>query len=96
METREILKNRQRDYGNFKELSEISQGLKKMSSPYIVKMNDDFKKEAISMILHKISRLLNGNHNKIDTWQDISGYAELVVNELKKTKVENERSKRNN
>ncbi|RUO17092.1 hypothetical protein EJK55_1172 [Moraxella catarrhalis] len=34
------------------------------------------------MIAHKISRLIAGDSYFIDTWRDIAGYAQLVVNEL--------------
>lgn len=40
-------------------------------------------KEALDMIVHKIGRILNGNPNYIDSFRDIAGYAELVVNYLK-------------
>ena len=32
----------------------------------------------LSMILHKIARILNRGHNHSDTWHDIAGYATLV------------------
>jgi hypothetical protein len=31
------------------------------------------------MIQHKISRILNGNPNHIDSWADIAGYAHIVA-----------------
>ena len=37
------------------------------------------------MIMHKISRILNGDPNYVESWRDISGYAELVVKELGET-----------
>lgn len=41
------------------------------------------KKEALEMIVHKIARILNGDPNHKDSWQDIVGYAELVNKGLK-------------
>jgi len=41
------------------------------------------QKEAADMILHKLSRAANGNPDNVDTWQDIVGYAQLIVKELK-------------
>ena len=35
--------------------------------------------EALHMIFHKIGRLVNGNPNHRDSWVDIAGYAQLVV-----------------
>ena len=37
---------------------------------------------AIFMILHKIARICSGNPNEPDHWNDIAGYATLIVREL--------------
>ena len=87
MTTGKILEDRKKDYGSFVEQAKLTQELKKVIAPKVSSIDEDFKKEALAMILHKIARIVNGNSSKIDTWQDIAGYAELVVNELKK--VEN-------
>lgn len=42
------------------------------------------KKEAIHMILVKLSRIIYGNSNHVDHWDDIAGYAELVSERLNK------------
>jgi hypothetical protein len=34
------------------------------------------------MIVHKISRIVNGNPDKVDHWVDIAGYATLVADRL--------------
>jgi hypothetical protein len=34
------------------------------------------------MILHKLARIVNGDANYIDSWRDIVGYSQLVVDEL--------------
>ena len=38
----------------------------------------DYMKESLEMIASKISRILSGNYNHVDSWHDISGYASLV------------------
>jgi hypothetical protein len=38
-------------------------------------------RQSLREIAGKISRALNGNHLKADTWHDISGYAELAERE---------------
>lgn len=38
--------------------------------------------EALEMIAHKISRILNGDPDYDDSWRDIAGYATLVVKQL--------------
>jgi hypothetical protein len=40
------------------------------------------QKEALEMIAHKIGRILNGDPYYKDSWVDIVGYTQLVVNEL--------------
>lgn len=40
------------------------------------------QKESLDMIIHKISRILSGDPKFIDSWRDIAGYAQLVVDEL--------------
>ena len=43
-------------------------------------------REALDMIAHKIARIIAGNPEDIDSWVDIAGYAELVVEELQRKK----------
>ncbi len=45
-------------------------------------LSDD-KKESLEMIANKISRILNGDPNHKDSWDDIAGYAQLVADTLK-------------
>ena len=39
--------------------------------------------EALEMIQHKIARILNGDPDYADSWDDIAGYAKLVSDRLK-------------
>jgi hypothetical protein len=43
--------------------------------------------EALEMIAMKIARILSGNPNFSDHWEDIEGYARLVSNELERERV---------
>jgi hypothetical protein len=77
----EILDERGKRYGKFKDHAEISQRLK-----YVVRdrrdvLSDD-QREALEMICHKIARILNGDPNYADSWVDIAGYAQLVADRL--------------
>ena len=45
---------------------------------------DDIQREALQMIASKIARILSGNHDEIDHWRDVAGYANLAVRELKR------------
>ena len=40
------------------------------------------QEEALTMICNKISRIVNGNPNHLDSWKDIAGYAQLVADRL--------------
>jgi hypothetical protein len=77
----EILDERGKRYGKFKDHAEISQRLK-----YVVRDRRDVladdQREALEMICHKIARILNGDPNYADSWVDIAGYAQLVADRL--------------
>lgn len=79
----DILAERGKQYGSFVTHAQISQKLKHAMSDtgQWSKLADD-QKEALSMIMHKIARILNGNPNYHDSWQDIAGYASLVAKRL--------------
>jgi hypothetical protein len=47
-----------------------------------------YQREALEMIAHKISRIVNGDANYIDSWIDIVGYAQLVIDKLQRDKDE--------
>lgn len=77
----EILDERGKRYGKFKDHAEISQRLK-----YVVRDRRDVladdQREALEMICHKIARIINGDPNYADSWVDIAGYAQLVADRL--------------
>lgn len=84
MSTATTLKQRGKRYGSFTSGAEISQGLQDImrASPNWDTLSPD-KKEALQMIQHKISRMLNGDPEYKDNWHDIAGYALLVEQTLK-------------
>lgn len=74
-----ILDERAKTHGNFSEQASLSQHFKK----HLHTCNlSSTQKEAMEMIMHKISRILNGDPNFKDHWDDISGYATLVSRDL--------------
>lgn len=80
----DILKQRGSRYGIFKDHALITQQLKStMKRTEGWSRLSASQKEALEMIVHKIGRILNGDPNYDDSWIDISGYAELIVKELK-------------
>ena len=80
-----ILKEREVTHGDFEMkamwIQEIMQNLIGLNSYEAMEAD---KKEAIHMILVKLSRIIYGNHDHVDHWDDIAGYATLVSERLNK------------
>ena len=71
-------------YGEFHGQARISQELKSyMACEEKWHSMAHYQREALEMIQHKISRILNGDPDYIDNWHDIAGYATLVENRLR-------------
>lgn len=86
MEIEEILQERGSRYGEFREHARITQNIKAAmrDSPNWSSLDGD-QIEAFEMIAHKLGRILNGDSNYLDSWQDIVGYAKLVADRLDKS-----------
>ena len=78
-----VLSERGSRYGTLMNNATISQGLKEIihSSSNWEAMPPDMR-EALDMIVHKISRIVEGDFNYDDSWIDISGYSTLIVERL--------------
>lgn len=50
---------------------------------YAIDKLDDVQRESLSMIFHKIGRILAGDPNFRDHWDDIAGYAKLAADRCK-------------
>lgn len=74
----DILTQREKTHGNYSDVSKLSQTLKEIlrDTPNWDKLNDG-QKESLEMISNKLGRLLSGDANFRDHWEDIGGYAEL-------------------
>lgn len=77
-----VLAERGKNYGRFKDHAAISQRFKRTVNLYHGDKLSSVHREALDMILHKIARIVNGNPNHVESWVDIAGYAQLVVNDL--------------
>jgi len=78
-----VLTERGNRYGAFKDGASIMQQLKTvMRSTDGWERLTDSQKEALEMIQHKIGRVLNGDPTYVDSWTDICGFSQLIVNEL--------------
>lgn len=77
------LKERGKRYGDFLGHATIAQALKDIirATPGWKRLAPD-QKESLEMNMHKTARILNGDPDYWDSWHDIGGYSELVVNRL--------------
>jgi len=82
-----ILEERKKTHGEFADQAIFSQHIKTLLRD-LTKSNKTFltavQTEALEMIAHKIGRILAGDPNHKDHWDDIAGYATLVSKELAK------------
>jgi hypothetical protein len=81
----EILDERGKRYGKFKNHANISQRLKYVVADALSNRKgivEDDQREALDMICHKIARIVNGDPDYADSWVDIAGYAQLVADRL--------------
>lgn len=82
----EILTERGSRYGPFSSHARITQEIKRVINLHIKVSGYDFmadQVEALEMIAHKIGRIVNGDPDYIDSWDDIAGYAKLVADRLR-------------
>lgn len=79
----DTLAQRGAEYGDFREQGRITQNLKRamQDSPNWHKL-PGYIKEGLDMIVHKISRLLNGNPLYDDNVHDILGYGKLMQDRM--------------
>lgn len=82
--TQLLIRERASTHGDFNEQSYLSQELKKLlvnglNWPTLTCV----QREALEMIMHKVSRILSGDADCRDHWVDCSGYAELVIERMR-------------
>ncbi len=82
MNTTEILIQRERTHGSFRDVAKTAQALKDVIHAQQEDELSDVQSEALDLIATKIARIVRGNPNEPDHWKDISGYASLVVASL--------------
>jgi len=72
------LSKKEKTHGVYKETASLSQSFKDVmrSGRNWQDMNDQ-QKESLECIAMKLARLLNGNKNHRDHWDDVAGYATL-------------------
>ena len=86
-EINSVLQQRGERYGSYRSVAMTSQLLKDaIRSSFNMKNNslEWYQMESLDLICNKLARILNGDPNYRDSWLDIAGYAQLVVDELDK------------
>lgn len=91
-----LLSGRGKTHGDYSYHAHITQQLKRVARefhvtdiasdtpfPAMEKLNDA-QTESLDMIFHKIGRILAGDPNFRDHWDDIAGYAKLVADRCSK------------
>lgn len=73
-----LLTERQKTHGSFETNAKISQALKDLMGVYVGNGLCPVHREALDMIALKLSRILSGQANFKDHWDDIAGYAKLA------------------
>ena len=81
---KETLAERGTRYGEFESHAKLSQLLQQEIFMHKTQDYTPAMREAIQMICHKLARVANGDPFYDDSWRDIAGYAQLVVDELNK------------
>ena len=82
--TQAIIAERERTHGAFRENSKFAQDVKATmrNLPSWNRMAS-FQREALDMIAHKMTRILHGDPDHLDHWDDIAGYAERASSEIR-------------
>lgn len=84
-----VLADRARTHGDFEHVAKMSQNLKhQMQSVNAYMHLDYFMAESLEAIAAKIARILAGNARETDHWQDIAGYATLVVRQIEREEID--------
>lgn len=83
---KEMLTERGKRYGKFLSHADVTMQLKKVIRSFCAdrdrRLQHD-QEEALDMICHKIGRIVNGDPDYVDSWDDIAGYATLVADRLR-------------
>jgi len=79
-----LLAEREHTHGSYRLNADMAQSIKNAyrKSPTWDKLTTR-QRESLDFIASKIGRILSGNPDHIDHWDDIAGYANLILEELR-------------
>ena len=79
----DTLNERETTHGDYATTARVAQALKTIIDDHLEMSHfTPAQKESIDLICTKIARLVSGNPNTKDTWDDIAGYANLISEKL--------------
>lgn len=80
-----LIQERSQTHGDFTVNSQVSQAIKRaIRSHGEFDLMEDYQREALDAIAGKIGRIVAGDGSYDDHWRDIAGYAELVLERVRK------------
>lgn len=78
-----LLAERSKTHGDYADHAAMTQALKReMRAGLNWEGLSDMQKETLEMNAHKVGRILSGDPNHADHWDDIAGYAKLISQRL--------------
>jgi hypothetical protein len=81
----QILDQREKLYGRFPTVAAVSQEISKAMRTQNWSQLPAYQRESLELIANKMARIVaSGNASYEDSWVDISGYAELVLREIRR------------
>lgn len=81
--TQNLLNERSKTHGNFKDVALTTQSaLDTFRQGKNYSKLSPMQREALHMLCTKLARIVNGDSTFKDHWEDIAGYATLVMGEI--------------
>jgi hypothetical protein len=80
-----LLTERENTHGDFLLVAKVAQEIKEAIRWAPKELSVD-KKESLDLIATKIARIVIGDQNEEEHWIDIKGYAELALEQIRKSK----------
>ncbi len=80
--TDQLLAERGKTHGDYTKHARVTQAIKRVIQNELEGTLRDFQQESLDMIAHKIGRIVAGDADHADHWDDVAGYARLVSDRL--------------
>ena len=83
-DTTKLLNERQKTHGEYSDHARVTQAIMAVMMDKSTNWEalSDIQKESLHMFAHKIGRIMVGDPNINDHWDDIAGYAKLVSDRI--------------